>query len=65
MDKLPKTAPEYDFRKRDHLADAKRNLFLLLHNMNSDDMSDIDVELLYQLSLDDSIQSKLRVNEKD
>lgn len=55
--KLPVAKPEYDFRKRNHLLDAKKNLYSLLLNMNSDDMSDEEVDIMYSLSKDKDIQN--------
>lgn len=43
--------------------EVKRELFSLLMKLDSNNMSDIDVELLFQLSKDKAIQSNLNIKE--
>lgn len=57
--KLPKVKPEYDYRKRNHLVDAKINLYRLLLNINPDDMTDEEVDVMYSLSKDCDVKKLL------
>lgn len=45
-----------------NIKDAKRKLYFYLLKKNPDEYSDIEIELLFQLSKDDAIQSVLRDN---
>ena len=49
-----------NYKNENDLSEAKRKLYSLLLNMNPDDMSDLEVDMMHSLSKDKDIQKKLK-----
>ena len=56
---LPEAKPEYDYRKRNHLLEAKKELYSLLICKNDSDLTDNEVDIMYSLSKDAQIKEYL------